>query len=166
MLNPIRQNYGHVQALLTYIGQEEMKDIHSIIAFSPSSTFKFNKDFRSAHVIQFPDLLTTIKQYKEPRISEATVMGINGKLAVLLVKDKSDKKRLKAEHMQSIRKAKDAEQQVHAQTGNAKLSKQVTSPIKTACPKCSGQLNLKTGRYGKFYGCSNYPDCRYTEKVK
>lgn len=167
MHNPIRQNYGHVQALLTYIGQEEMKDIHSIIAFSPSSTFKFNKNFRSAHVIQFPDLLTTIKQYKEPRISEATMKAINEKLAGLLVKDKSDKKRLKAEHMQSIRKVKDAKQKGQAQTGEAiNMSKQTASSLQTACPKCDGQLTLKSGRYGKFYGCSNYPECRYTENLK
>ncbi len=31
------------------------------------------------------------------------------------------------------------------------------------CPLCdAGQLSLKTGRYGAFVGCSNYPDCRFT----
>ena len=32
------------------------------------------------------------------------------------------------------------------------------------CPKCEeGYLQLRKGPYGKFLGCSNYPNCRYTE---
>jgi DNA topoisomerase-1 len=31
------------------------------------------------------------------------------------------------------------------------------------CPECNNPLIVKWGRYGKFIGCSNYPDCRYTE---
>lgn len=167
MLNPIRQNYGHVQALLTYIGQEEMKDIHSIIAFSPNSTFKSNKGFTSARVIQFPDLLATIKQYHAHRISESTVKGINEKLVELSATDKKDRKRLKSEHMQSIRKVKVAKQKVHAYTQDKKnTAKHTASSLQSACPKCDGHLTLKSGRYGKFYGCSNYPACRYTENEK
>ena len=34
-----------------------------------------------------------------------------------------------------------------------------------ACPSCAdGRLSLKTGRYGAFIGCSNYPDCKYTRQ--
>lgn len=32
------------------------------------------------------------------------------------------------------------------------------------CPKCGGNLVERTGEYGKFYGCSNYPKCKYTKK--
>jgi len=33
------------------------------------------------------------------------------------------------------------------------------------CPSCGdGRLSLKTGRYGAFIGCSNYPQCRYTRQ--
>lgn len=31
------------------------------------------------------------------------------------------------------------------------------------CPKCGGNLILKNGKYGSFYGCSNYPNCKYTK---
>lgn len=35
-----------------------------------------------------------------------------------------------------------------------------------ACPKCgNGYLVRKTGRYGAFYGCTNYPRCRYTQNT-
>ena len=32
------------------------------------------------------------------------------------------------------------------------------------CPRCGGRLVLRHGRYGSFYGCSNYPSCRFTLK--
>jgi DNA topoisomerase-1 len=31
------------------------------------------------------------------------------------------------------------------------------------CPKCGAPLLGKWGRYGKFIGCSNFPECRHTE---
>ncbi|HXQ46889.1 MAG TPA: topoisomerase C-terminal repeat-containing protein, partial [Caulobacteraceae bacterium] len=34
------------------------------------------------------------------------------------------------------------------------------------CPTCgTGRLSLKTGRYGAFIGCSNYPECRHTRPI-
>ncbi|WP_457613787.1 DNA topoisomerase I [Methanocaldococcus sp.] len=33
------------------------------------------------------------------------------------------------------------------------------------CPKCGAKLILKKGIYGAFYGCSNYPKCKYTEPI-
>lgn len=30
------------------------------------------------------------------------------------------------------------------------------------CPKCGGKLAERTGKFGIFYGCSNYPKCHYT----
>lgn len=32
------------------------------------------------------------------------------------------------------------------------------------CPYCKAPLVLRKGKYGEFYGCSNYPKCRYTQK--
>ena len=34
------------------------------------------------------------------------------------------------------------------------------------CPGCSaGRLSLKLGKFGAFFGCSNYPVCRYTRSL-
>ncbi len=30
------------------------------------------------------------------------------------------------------------------------------------CPRCGGDLVKRSGRFGAFYGCSNFPGCRYT----
>ena len=37
--------------------------------------------------------------------------------------------------------------------------------IDKSCPECGGDLVSKFGRFGKFIACSNYPNCRYTEKT-
>ena len=34
------------------------------------------------------------------------------------------------------------------------------------CPHCHTPLLLKKGKYGDFYGCPNYPNCKYTEKLR
>jgi DNA topoisomerase-1 len=34
------------------------------------------------------------------------------------------------------------------------------------CPKSGHPLVLKFGRFGKFYACSGYPECKYTEPVE
>jgi DNA topoisomerase I len=33
------------------------------------------------------------------------------------------------------------------------------------CPQCGGPLVYKYGKYGKFIGCSNYPECKYIEPL-
>jgi DNA topoisomerase-1 len=35
-------------------------------------------------------------------------------------------------------------------------------PTGDLCPECGEPLLIRLGRYGKFIGCSGWPDCRYT----
>jgi len=34
------------------------------------------------------------------------------------------------------------------------------------CPSCGEELKNKTGKFGDFIGCSNFPKCKYSEKIK
>jgi ssDNA-binding Zn-finger/Zn-ribbon topoisomerase 1 len=34
------------------------------------------------------------------------------------------------------------------------------------CPRCGGKLIVRNGRNGNFYGCSNYPKCKFTKNIK
>ena len=43
------------------------------------------------------------------------------------------------------------------------MQKKITHNI---CPYCGKELVLKKGKYGKFYGCSGYPRCRFIKKQK
>ncbi len=38
-------------------------------------------------------------------------------------------------------------------------------PIGRECPECGSELLLRSGRYGDFIACSNYPKCKYTENI-
>lgn len=40
--------------------------------------------------------------------------------------------------------------------------------IERICPRCGNKLELREGKYGKFYGCTGYKSvgCRYTENYK
>jgi len=33
------------------------------------------------------------------------------------------------------------------------------------CDKCGAEMQLKTGRFGKYFGCSRYPECKNTRKL-
>lgn len=34
------------------------------------------------------------------------------------------------------------------------------------CKKCDTPMTLKSGKFGSFYACPKYPDCKYTEPVQ
>ena len=33
------------------------------------------------------------------------------------------------------------------------------------CPGCGLPMQKRNGRFGEFWGCTGYPDCRYTENI-
>jgi DNA topoisomerase-1 len=37
---------------------------------------------------------------------------------------------------------------------------------KEPCPDCGGKLTVKSGRFGPFIACTNYPECRHTRPLK
>lgn len=39
-------------------------------------------------------------------------------------------------------------------------------PVGRECPECGNELLLRSGRFGEFIACSNYPKCRYTEAIE
>ncbi len=51
------------------------------------------------------------------------------------------------------------EQKVIQEQGAAELAKNLS------CPRCNSPMTLRSGRYGKFFGCSNYPRCKGTHQL-
>lgn len=41
----------------------------------------------------------------------------------------------------------------------------IAEETKKVCPKCGSLLLLRENKYGKFYACSNYPQCKYIEPI-
>ena len=55
----------------------------------------------------------------------------------------------------------------HLEEKEAQVEKQRPEDEETneVCPRCGGKLMIKTGRFGKFLACSNFPECRYTGQL-
>ncbi len=39
------------------------------------------------------------------------------------------------------------------------------NPTAEVCPQCGGELRRRSGRFGDFYGCTNFPSCRFTRNA-
>ena len=50
------------------------------------------------------------------------------------------------------------------------LKAEIENPSEAAkavltCPKCGNMLKKRNGKFGMFYGCMSYPDCKYTRNI-
>ena len=43
--------------------------------------------------------------------------------------------------------------------------KKLEEPTDKKCPKCGQPIIIKLGRFGKFYACSGFPECKHTEPI-
>jgi len=50
-------------------------------------------------------------------------------------------------------------------SSNKKKQHHIAEKIGRKCPKCEHDLVMRESIYGKFIACSNYPKCKYTEKI-
>ena len=42
----------------------------------------------------------------------------------------------------------------------------LTQKTNKVCPKCGAPLIERLGRFGRFYACSKFPECKYTESIE
>ncbi len=58
------------------------------------------------------------------------------------------------------------EKTVEKATKEAKRVKMPVTKTGKVCPLCSvGEVVIRTGRFGKFYSCSRFPECKYTARL-
>lgn len=137
--NPVLQNYGHIKALQEIIGNN--KPIYSIIVFGERATLKkIDIENENIKVINETKLLETIKTYNSEVLTDKEIKDSLNKVL---------------ESMSTIR------QDIKTHVKNIK---DTLEENKKTCPKCKSELVERTGAYGKFFGCSSYPKCRYTYK--
>lgn len=55
-------------------------------------------------------------------------------------------------------------QECYERLGKLLLKIQKIQP-EILCPQCGAEMVKRRGKYGEFYGCSNYPACRGTRKA-
>ena len=142
LLNPLWQNQGHIKTIARVIGDSGDVPLYNIIAFSRQATIKVD---RSLPVMYWWNVVPYIKCHKEVHLSEARAEEIYNTLLSANVTDKAARK----QHIASVK---------HNQF------RRNTAVANGKCPRCGGKLVLRNGRYGRFYGCSNYPKCKYILK--
>lgn len=140
--NPIHQNYGHIVALSNLL-ELPNKDFYNIVAFDNDAKLKI-KD--ADEVINIPRLKRVILSYKEQVLDDSLLQMYAKKI----ITNNVDSKETRKEHNQEVR--------------NKKVTHE-TNVSKGICPRCGAKLILRDGKYGKFYGCNNYPKCKFTQKI-
>ena len=138
--NPTHQNYGHIKALENVLKLEGNKFVPIVCI---PSTAKIQVKSKS-HVLHIDELNETILSHKEKIIDN--YREIYKIIDSLNIVDRDKRKK----HVEYAKKIKD-NQFVNGEE---------------YCPKCGGKLIKRRGKYGDFLGCSNYPKCKYTRKVK
>lgn len=143
--NPVHQNYGHIKALQALLPEDMDVPFYSVVAFSPKA--KLNVSAENAAILYYPDIPGYIEQNGVGNaLSMEKINQIKAVIADANITDKSSRRNHNKEaHMKK-----------------ADTESKVESGI---CPRCGGNLVERTGRNGKFLGCSNYPKCKYTHNL-
>lgn len=145
--NPIWQNKTHINCLRRYLSEDI--PMWSLVVFSDRCEFKdVSYQAEDTIVCHKRDLGYEIKKIwnRVPdALTEEEVKKVHSKLCSRISVDEATK----TEHVAQIR------------TGQHSTYK---------CPLCGGKLVLRTAKKGpyagnQFYGCSNYPECRYTRNL-
>lgn len=143
-LNPIKQNSTHLFILKEVLKRFEYVNYYSIIVFTGSGEFKDLET--TTPVIYRNQLLGTIKNLKHTNcLSHEEINEIVNILNIRNIESKENDKT----HVENI----------HSKVMEKQLKKE-----NLICPNCDKPLVLRNGKYGKFYGCPNYPLCRFTMK--
>ena len=135
--NPIKQNQTHIYRLSQYLGVRRI--FHNVVVFlSGADVTAVEADVYT--VRQLYSIKTQVTQ-------TALTLEQMERYYTMLLRLKKAATVSKSEHLANINEAQ------------WKIANGI-------CPRCGGNLVLRDGQYGKFYGCSNYPKCKFTKKIK
>lgn len=137
--NPVWQNAGHIKTLRRLVFGNDVP-IYGIVVFPCDTDLYVNCE---QPVLQMWDVFPFIKKYKDEVLS-LEQMDLYGKHLLSVISVSAEDRESHLDNIQRYQARRDAA---------------VASGI---CPLCGGKLVLRKGKYGQFYGCSNYPRCKYT----
>lgn len=142
--NPIRQNYGHINALKHFLQDFPNIRYFPIVVFSWRATLKV---WTTSQVTYSFKLLGIIKKYEEIILGEYEKNEIFDRISAV----NSSATYNRNQHIKLIKQ---------------KIKEKNKSIEQGYCPQCGGNLVLRKGKFGKFQGCSNFPRCRNTIKLQ
>lgn len=132
--NPIRQNRTHIKALAEFL-EKPVSEFVSYIVFSERCTLKkVPEDTADIIIVRRPNMLKKLRST----------------LKFAPTKYTHDEIQAIAEKLRPLTDKDAAEKQQHIEN------------LQTKCPFCGNSLILRKGKYGQFWGCSAYPECRFT----
>ncbi|MBO7489515.1 MAG: NERD domain-containing protein [Bacteroidales bacterium] len=140
--NPIKQNQSHVVAIKNVLHIASC-NITPIVVFLNKVDLHCST---SSAVLYAGQLDNYILSHKEILFPKDSVERLTQRLNTVMVKDPEREQ----EHVKNVRQ----------NITNREL--QIANLI---CPRCKGRLVERQGKYGKFLGCSNYPNCKFTAKL-
>lgn len=136
--NPIRQNRTHIRALAEFL-EKPMSDFVSCIVFSERCTLKkVPEDTDDVIIVRRPNMLKKLKIMLKSAPIKYTYDDIQSM----------------ADKLRPFTNKDTAEKQQHIEN------------IQSKCPFCGSELVLRNGKYGRFWGCSTYPKCKFTRPEK
>ena len=141
-LNPLLQNKTHAKAVAQAIGTGTA-NIVPLTVFTGSAVLKIT-DFEQ--VIYEYSLLQTIELHKA-RVFTPEQAERYARLIDDAIEENRETVGAHVRYVREVASQKDREVSMGY------------------CPRCSGRLVLRKGKYGDFYGCSNYPECKYTKNI-
>lgn len=143
LYNPILQNMGHIRVLKRILLDYPSIEYLSIIVFSNKANLKVNA---STGVINSNLLLKYIKSNTDIRVN------INDKEEIY-------------KKINSLNISKSYDRRNHVKLIKQSITKKEISIKQKKCSQCGGELILRSGKYGKFLGCSSFPRCKFSTKI-
>jgi len=141
LYNPVVQNESHVIAIRKALGDYSRIKMIQIVAFSGKATLRVKTHYST--VTYFRGLNKIIRSYKEEVLTSEQVSQIYETLLHANVVDKRERR-------------------THNKEVRHRTLKKEAMVAKGICSRCGGNLVERSGKYGRFVGCSNYPSCKYT----
>ncbi len=139
--NPVKQSLFHLYEIKKNLSAWPNLKIIPIVVFTGNADISHVES--NNHVVNNYNLIATIQTYRTTYLSDSDVQNVVSHLSAMNLRKSIDNKT----HVSNVKAAQIA--QAH----------KVKSGI---CPKCGGHIVLRNGKYGNFYGCSNYPNCNFT----
>lgn len=175
-LNPILQNKGHIENLRSILQYDGI--VRSLIVFSERCTFKdLTLKSPEIKVVYRDTLVYTMKEilrYEPDSLLKEEQIEEYYKILYPFTQISDSEK---AEHVRNIQKmlqsdacADEEEKFVEKEVEQKESSDAIVNGEMELCPLCGGHLVKRVARSGKyagssFYGCSNYPKCRYIKNI-
>lgn len=163
--NPIKQNKSHIKWLEKYLDDDI--PLFSIVTFSERCELKkINVESPDISVIKRDKLYAAVRHTwgnAEDKLDKPKISEIYDKLEVLTHVDQA----VKAAHIDKI---KTKYMKAEIQTNTKQIEPAEPTGETLICPHCGGKLILRVAKKGanagnSFYGCANFPTCRYVRNI-